>query len=625
MRRYLVVANQTLGGAELEEELRKRIGAGPSSIYVVVPNTTAAHYQSTPVAGGHVPMPTMDRTIDGPRSNAEATAQARHRLDELVAGLTAPDVEVEGHLGSAHPRKAIEAALADHDFDEVIVSALPRRVSEWLQADLPHRIERRYGLPVTTIVMAQPRGERPTTGDAEPGPSLGKTILVSGVAALGGFLFGYDTAVINGAVKALVSAYKLAPFMAGFAVSVALLGCAVGAWFAGGLATRFGRPRVMMIAASLFTVSAVGSGLSFGQYDFSLWRFIGGMGVGAASVIAPAYIAEISPAHLRGRLGSMMQLAIVVGIFLALLVDFALATAAGSASSELWLGLEAWRWMFLSLLVPALIYGALTLTIPESPRYLVAKDRLEEAADVLRRFVVAKPDKKVAEIEETLKGDHDFRLSDLRGPAAGLLPIVWVGILLAVFQQFVGINVIFYYSSVLWQAVGYGESNALLITVITSVTNIAVTVVAISLIDKLGRRPLLIVGSSGMLLTLATMAYCFYQSQTVAGEPHLPGHLGTVALVAANLYVVFFGVSWGPVVWVMLGEMFNNRIRASALALAASAQWLANFAVSVSFPKLSAIGLGLTYSIYAVFALMSLVFVLKGIKETKGRELEEMA
>jgi MFS transporter, SP family, sugar:H+ symporter len=473
--------------------------------------------------------------------------------------------------------------------------------------------------------MTQPGTEQQPESVDKTEPSVGKTILVAGVAALGGFLFGYDTAVINGAVDALTQAYKLGPFMSGFAVSVALLGCAAGAWFAGDLANRLGRPRVMVISASLFTISALGTGFSFTQWDFSLWRFVGGAGVGAASVIAPAYIAEISPAGLRGRLGSLQQLAIVVGIFLALLVDYGLATSAGSASNELWLGVDAWRWMFLSLLVPALIYGGLALTIPESPRYLVAKDRIKEAAAVLRRFVAAKPDKKIAEIEESLKSDHDFQLSDLRGPAVGLLPIVWVGILLSVFQQFVGINVIFYYSSVLWQAVGYGESDALLITVITSVTNIAVTVVAISLIDKVGRKPLLMVGSSGMLLTLGTMAYCFHQSQIVAGEPHLPGHLGTVALIAANLYVVFFGVSWGPVVWVMLGEMFNNRIRASALALAAAAQWLANFAVSVSFPRLSAIGLGLTYGIYAAFALLSLLFVLTGIKETKGRELEEMA
>jgi MFS transporter, SP family, sugar:H+ symporter len=625
MRRYLVVANQTLGGAELQEELRNRAEAGESSFYVLVPNTSAAQHRVVPVGGGHVPAPTVVTTNGGPGSDKEATAEARQRLDQLVAGLIEQGAEAEGHLGSAKPLKGIGEAVADHDFDEVIVSVLPRRVSRWLQADLPHQVERRYGLPVTTLIMTRPAPDQEPGSSDESAPSVGKTILVTGVAALGGFLFGYDTAVINGAVDALVSAYKLGPFMAGFAVSVALLGCAVGAWFAGGLADRFGRVRVMVIAAGLFTVSALGSGLSATEWDFSAWRFVGGMGVGAASVIAPAYIAEISPAGLRGRLGSLQQLAIVIGIFLALLVDYALATKAGSASNELWLGVDAWRWMFLSLLIPAVIYGGLALTIPESPRYLVAKDRIKEAAAVLRRFVAAQPDKKIDEIKESLESDHDFRLADLRGPAVGLLPIVWVGILLSVFQQFVGINVIFYYSSVLWQAVGYGESDALLITVITSVTNIAVTVVAIALIDKVGRKPLLIVGSSGMLLTLGTMAYCFHQAKIVAGLPTLPGHLGTVALIAANLYVVFFGVSWGPVVWVMLGEMFNNRIRASALALAAAAQWLANFAISVSFPKLSAVGLGLTYSIYALFALLSLVFVLRGIRETKGRELEEMA
>ena len=623
MRRYLVVGNQTLEGVELQEEIRERLEREPSSFYVLVPNTAAAHYRVVPVAGGQVPLPTMVTTDGGPGSDEEATEEARHRLGGFLAYLTSMGVEAAGHLGSARPLHGIEETLADRDFDEVIVSTLPHHLSRWLQADLPHQVERRFGLPVTTIVLTRPRPEQ-LEGAEGLGPSVGRTILVAGVAALGGFLFGYDTAVINGAVAALTQAYQLGPFMAGFSVSVALLGCAVGAWFAGDLANRLGRPRVMVIAAALFTVSAVGSSLSFTEWDFSLWRFVGGAGVGAASVIAPAYIAEISPAGLRGRLGSLQQLAIVSGIFLALLVDYALATTAGSASNELWFGAAAWRWMFLSLLVPALVYGGLALAIPESPRYLVAKDRIKEASEVLRRFVVTHPAKKIGEIRESLTSDHDFQLSDLRGPSFGLLPIVWVGILLSVFQQFVGINVIFYYSSVLWQAVGYGESDALLITVITSVTNIVVTMVAISLIDKVGRKPLLIVGSSGMLLTLGTMAYCFSQSQIVAGQPHLPGNLATVALVAANLYVVSFGVSWGPVVWVMLGEMFNNRIRASALALAAAAQWLANFAISVSFPKLSAIGLGLTYGLYAAFALLSLVFVLTGIKETKGRELEAM-
>jgi sugar porter (SP) family MFS transporter len=622
MRRYLVVGNQTLLGVELQEGIRERLERQPCSFYVLVPNTSAAHYHAVPVAGGQVPQPTLVTTDGGPRSDAEATAEARDRLDGFMAHLTEMGVEAEGHLGSPHPLQSIDEALADHEFDEVIVSTLPHHLSRWLQSDLPHQVERRYGLPVTTIVVTRPGAG--LEGAEVLGPSVGKTILVAAVAALGGFLFGYDTAVVNGAVGALIQAYNLAPFMAGFAVSVALLGCAVGAWFAGGLANRFGRPRVMVIAAGLFTVSAVGSGFSFTEWDFSLWRFVGGAGVGAASVIAPAYIAEISPAGIRGRLGSLQQLAIVSGIFLALLVDYALATTAGSASSELWFGVDAWRWMFLSLLVPALVYGGLALTIPESPRYLVAKNRIKEASVVLSRFVATYPAKKIGEINESLKSDHDFRLSDLRGSTLGLLPIVWVGILLSVFQQFVGINVIFYYSSVLWQAVGYGESDALLITVITSITNIVVTVVAISLIDKIGRKPLLIVGSSGMLLTLGTMAYCFSQAKIVAGEPHLPGSLGTVALIAANLYVVAFGVSWGPVVWVMLGEMFNNRIRASALALAAAAQWLANFAISVSFPKLSTIGLGLTYGIYAAFALLSLLFVLTAIKETKGRELEAM-
>jgi Sugar (and other) transporter len=211
----------------------------------------------------------MVTTNGGPGSDEDATGQARHRLDGFLAYLTSMGVEAEGHLGSAHPLQGIEETLADHDFDEVIVSTLPHRLSHWLQADLPHQVERRYRLPVTTIVQTRPRPGR-LEGAEELGPSVGKTILVAGVAALGGFLFGYDTAVINGAVAALTLAYKLGPFMAGFAVSVALLGCAVGAWFAGDLANRFGRPRVMVIAAALFTVSAVGSALSFTAWDFSL-------------------------------------------------------------------------------------------------------------------------------------------------------------------------------------------------------------------------------------------------------------------------------------------------------------------------------------------------------------------
>jgi SP family sugar:H+ symporter-like MFS transporter len=346
--------------------------------------------------------------------------------------------------------------------------------------------------------------------------------------------------------------------------------------------------------------------------------------VGAASVIAPAYIAEISPASIRGRLGSLQQLAIVTGIFIALLSDFALAAAAGGASAELWFGLEAWRWMFIVEVVPAVAYGILALQIPESPRYLVARGRAEHARDVLAQVLRTGIEERMREIRRTVVLESRSSFSDLMRPSGGLLPIVWVGIALSVFQQFVGINVIFYYSSALWQQVGFSEEDALLQTVITSVTNIVVTLVAIALIDRIGRRPLLLTGSAGMFVTLGTLAYVFGTAPVVDGEPALGDTPGLVALVAANLFVVFFGMSWGPAVWVLLGEMFNNRIRASALGLAASAQWLANFAISTTFPALAAVGLGVAYGLYTTFALLSFLFVAKYVRETKGRELEDM-
>ena len=458
----------------------------------------------------------------------------------------------------------------------------------------------------------------------ETGPHIGRTILVAGTAALGGFLFGYDTAVINGAVKAVGEAFHANAFLLGLAVAIALIGAAIGAWNAGGLADRFGRIRVMIIAATFFLISAFGSGFAFTIYDLAFWRLIGGMGVGAASVIAPAYIAEISPAYLRGRLASLQQMAIVVGIFVSLLVDYALVAGSGAAIAPLWFGVPTWRWMFLSLAVPALVYGTLSLTIPESPRYLVAKNDHVKAAEVLRRFVGGDVKAKIAEIAETLVGRSDKpSMSVLRTAGGGLLPIVWVGIMLSVFQQFTGINVIFYYSSVLWQAVGFTEKDALLTTVITSVTNILTTLIAIALVDRIGRKPLLLVGAAGQGVCLLIMAIIFGTAPVVGGIPQLGG-AGPVAVVAANLYVVFFGCSWGPVVWVMLGEMFNNKIRAVALAVAAAAQWVANFIVSTTFPPLANVGLGLAYGIYTLFAFLAVVFVIKYVRETKGKELEEM-
>lgn len=475
----------------------------------------------------------------------------------------------------------------------------------------------------------EPLRRRPFPGPAgstpvHAPPSTARTVLVTATAALGGFLFGYDTAVINGAVKAVGEFYHASPFVLGLAVAAALIGCAIGAWFAGEIADRYGRIRVMGLAALAFAISALGTGFSFSIWDLAFWRLIGGLGVGAASVIAPAYIAEISPAYLRGRLGSLQQLAIVTGIFVALLVDYALVATSGSASDPLWFGITTWRWMFLSLLIPAVVYGVLTLSIPESPRYLVARERFEKAAQVLRRFVGGDVDGRIQEIVRTLRGEGKRgSLQVIRGHALGLVPIVWVGVGLSVFQQFTGINVIFYYSSVLWQSVGFSEQNALIITVITSVTNILTTIIAIAMIDRIGRKPLLLIGSIGQFVCLGILAYLFGTAPVINGVPNL-GSAGLIALVAANLYVVFFGATWGPVVWVLLGEMFNNRIRAMAISVAAAAQWLANFVVSTTFPTLSSIGLGLAYSVYTLFAFLSIFFVIRFIKETKGRELEEM-
>ncbi len=357
-----------------------------------------------------------------------------------------------------------------------------------------------------------------------------------------------------------------------------------------------------------------------------LFRIIGGLGVGAASVIAPAYIAEVSPPRIRGRLGSMQQLAIVTGIFLSLLVDFLLANAAGGSTADFWFGIPAWRWMFLMMAIPAILYGIMAFTIPESPRYLVASHKLSEARSVLTTlFGERSTEITIVRIQESLKSEKPPSWSDLRGPGGRIVPIVWVGLLLSVFQQFVGINVIFYYSNVLWEAVGFSENDSFVITVITSVVNIVTTFIAIATVDRVGRKPLLLIGSIGMVVGLGTMAVVFGTAPVVHGAPVLEGAAGPIALIAANVFVIAFGLAWGPVVWVLLGEMFPNRIRAAALSLAAAGQWVANWLISVSFPSLKdSVGLGVAYGMYAVFAVLSLVFVAKFVQETKGKELEDM-
>nr|WP_228374303.1 sugar porter family MFS transporter [Demequina phytophila] len=454
----------------------------------------------------------------------------------------------------------------------------------------------------------------------------GRVVAISIGAALGGFLFGFDSSVINGAVDSIQGAFDLGDTFTGFAVASALLGCAVGAWFAGGLANRYGRIRVMVISAILFFLSALGSGFAFGVWDLIAWRILGGLAIGAASVIAPAYIAEVAPAAFRGRLGSLQQMAIVLGIFAALLSDEVLASSAGGADQELWAGLEAWRWMFLAAAIPAIIYGVAAMRLPESPRYLVSKHRDDEASHILAEYTgETEPARKITQIRASLGTDERRSMRDLRGPKGGLHPIVWTGILLSMFQQFVGINVIFYYSTTLWQSVGFDESDAFTTSTITSLTNIVATIIAISLVDRIGRRLLLLIGSAGMFVSLATMAIAFANATTdAAGETALDGGWATAALIAANAFVVFFAASWGPVVWVLLGEMFPNHMRATALAVAAAAQWGANFLITVTFPGLAELSLVVAYGFYAAMALLSFFFVIARVPETRGVELEDM-
>lgn len=450
--------------------------------------------------------------------------------------------------------------------------------------------------------------------------------LIVAVATIGGFMFGYDSGAINGTQDGLRHAFGLSEAQLGLTVSSLLPGCAVGAFLAGRFADVYGRRSVMMLAAFVFILSALASGAAHSALILAIARFFAGAAVGAASVLSPVYISEVTPAHVRGRLSSVQQVMIISGLTGAFLVNYYLAGAAGSSLGEFWAGQPAWRWMFWVQAAPAILFLVTLLLIPESPRFLVAKGRLAEAGTVLDRlFGPGSAETKVPEIQASLARDHAPSLKDIQKPGGGWRPIVWVGIGLAVFQQLVGINVVFYYGAVLWQAVGFSEADALLINIVSGAVSILACLLSIALIDKIGRRPLLLIGSLGMTVTLGVLAWCFAQATLVGGQVTLPEGVGSIALIAANVYVVFFNLSWGPVMWVMLGEMFPNQMRGSALAIAGAAQWLANFAVSSSFPWLAKnVGLPVTYAAYTLFALISFFFVLRAVRETKGIELEAM-
>jgi SP family sugar:H+ symporter-like MFS transporter len=403
----------------------------------------------------------------------------------------------------------------------------------------------------------------------------------------------------------------------------------VGAFIAGQCADRFGRKSVMTVTAVLFALSAWGAGGASTALTFVVFRLIGGLGVGAACVVAPAYIAEISPPNLRGRLTTLQQLAIVVGLQCAFLSNYLIARAAGG-SGHLWLLHQpAWRWMFWVQLIPSAGYLIATLFLPESPRFLAMRNREDDARKVMTRLWGngTGADALIAEIRGSVGSEMTVHVSDVLVPnTMRLMPIVLVGAALAFFQQASGINAVLYFGEVLWKAAGFTEQNALLINVTLGANLIISTLVSMTLVDRLGRRPLLLIGGVVMTVMLGVLAAVFFLCARHADSTlALTAHQAVATLLAEHFYIFCFGASWGPVVWVLLGEMFPNRIRGSALAVAASAMWVTNFAVTFTFPiLLSLVGLGGAFAVYAFFSLLSVAFVYSRVAETKGRTLEEM-
>lgn len=449
---------------------------------------------------------------------------------------------------------------------------------------------------------------------------------IVGLAVIGGLLFGFDSGVINGALSGLKKEFQMSEALAGISAASTLLGCALGALLAGTLADRWGRKPVMAATAWIFLLSSVWSGLAFGSWDLIAAKVIVGAAIGAASVITPTYVSEISPASIRGRLGSLQQLAIVVGLLLSFLSNYAFVHAAGSANAPFWMGWSAWRWMFIAGAVPALVFLVGIYFIPESPRFLVKRGREDEAEGVLKLISDCDARACIRSIKESLHHSHRSSWRDLIDPATGRIDrLVLIGVALACFQQLTGINIVFYYGALLWEAVGFSEAHSLIINIASGAINIVATLVAIALIDKLGRKPLLTVGSLVVALTLGVLAWVFLANAGEGGAvSRLEGTAGIIALVAANLFVFVFGVSWGPVLWVLLGELFENRNRGAAMSASTSALWITNFLVTLAFPiLLKSVGAG---SIYAVFCLINIgafLFVVRFLRETNGKTLEQ--
>ncbi|MFC3343306.1 sugar porter family MFS transporter [Paenibacillus abyssi] len=433
--------------------------------------------------------------------------------------------------------------------------------------------------------------------------------LVSIVSALGGLLFGFDTAVVSGAIGFMEERFDLSKMQVGWAVSSLIIGCIIGAAMSGVLSDRFGRKRVLIAAAILFVISSVGSAIPDTFSWFVIARIVGGIGIGITSTLCPLYNAEIAPAKYRGRLVALNQLAIVTGIFLTYFVNLWIVNSGGDA----WHVSTAWRWMFGVGIIPGILFLVLLFFVPESPRWLIKQGKSAEALPILLRIhgeELAKQE--VIDIKESFKQESGS-IRQLFNPGLRIALIVGVG--LAILQQVTGINAIMYYAPEIFKATGAGTNAALIQTILVGLINFIFTILALWLIDKVGRRALLLVGSASMTLCLLVIGYAFQTGNTS----------GPIVLIFILLYVASFAVSLGPVVWVIMSEIFPNRIRGKATAIAAMSLWAADYVVSQSFPPLlGSAGPAITFWIFGFMALFTFFFTWRIVPETKGKSLEEI-
>lgn len=421
------------------------------------------------------------------------------------------------------------------------------------------------------------------------------------VAALGGLLFGFDTAIISGTIPFIKTYFNVNDVMLGWLVSSLLAGCGVGAWIAGKLSDQYGRRKVLHACAITFAVSGVAAGLAGSIPVFVLWRFIGGLAVGVAAMVSPMYIAEISPAGIRGRLVSLYQLAIVLGILLAFTSNYFLADV-----------MHNWRWMFASQAVPAMLFFFALFTVPESPRWLIMHGESEKAQVILSRVGgIAYGENQRVLITQNIHNKPTQSTASLK-PYYRLLS---VGVCIAVFSQITGINTVLYYAPIIFDRTGASVESSLFQTLVIGITNVMATVVAFGIIDKIGRRPLLLAGAVMMGLFLFALAWLF-MTKTSHTE---------FILMAVVGYIATFGITLGPVTWVYLSEMFPNLIRARALSWATASLWAANFLVTLVFPSmLTRLGEGGTMLIIGCICLVYAIFILTFVAETKGKTLEEI-